>query len=72
MKVYLRWFQVVFQNCWCFTKGQFIILFQIGQGFSLELVQHLFMKNRSKLWCCLHFEFSLGLVKDGFKALFTV
>jgi hypothetical protein len=43
MKVYLGWFQVVFQNCWCFTKGQFIILFQIGQGFSLELVQHLFM-----------------------------
>ena len=43
MKVYLRWFQVVFQNCWCFTKGQFIFLFQVGQGFSLELAQHLFM-----------------------------
>ena len=43
MKVYLRVVSGGIQNCWCFTKGQFIFLFQVGQGFSLELVQHLFM-----------------------------
>ena len=30
------------------------------------------IKHRSKLWCRFYFEFSLGLVKDWFKAVFTV
>ena len=32
-----------------FTKGQFIFLFQVGQGFSLELVQHLFTYGGFKI-----------------------
>ena len=36
MKIHLK----VVSSC---TKGQFTFLFQVGQGFSLKLVQHLFM-----------------------------